>query len=480
MRTYTNAPLTKDTMNQQIFEVKYAVRGPIVARALELEGELNENPSKFNFSEVIKCNIGDCHATGQNPMTLIRQVVAGLSYPEISDQFPNDVQNRINYIRNACGGRSVGAYSNSAGLTPIRENIAKYINERDDCNNADPNDIFLTDGASGGIVQVMKMLPQGTGVMIPIPQYPLYTATIAELSLTRCDYYLNESKNWSLELEELQRSYDDAVQKNGVGPKVICIINPGNPTGNVLSKENLQNIIKFAYENDMVVLSDEVYQDNVYAENCKFYSMRSMVQELGEPYISKLMYASFHSTSKGYMGECGFRSGYMELNNWDLVVQSEINKLQSTRLCPPVIGQAVMDCVVNKPKPGDESYETWKLEKDAVMESLNKKADLTVKGFNSINGVSCQTIQGAMYSFPSITMPEKFVNDCVSKNQEPDAVYCMELLNTTGVCVVPGSGFGQVPGTFHFRMTILPPKDKMEYVMKAFGEFHQDFCNRWA
>lgn len=472
--------LNFDNMNQTIKEVSYAVRGPIVARALEIENDLKQNPESYNFSEVIKCNIGDCHATGQTPMTFIRQVVAGITFPEISSQFPSDIQNRINYLRDGCGGRSVGAYSNSAGLAVIKQHVADYINERDGSSSCSPDDIFLTDGASGGIVQVLKMMPAGTGVMVPTPQYPLYSATISELKLERVNYYLNEETNWSLEQSELERAFKEATEKNGQQPKVLCIINPGNPTGNVLSKSNIEGIIKFGYEHNMLVLSDEVYQDNVYDENCEFFSFRSVVESLGEPYKSKLMFASFHSTSKGYMGECGFRSGYMELNNWCPDVRSELNKLQSTRLCPPVTGQVVMDCVVNKPKPGDESYNLWLKEKNSVLDSLKEKAILTADGFNKVDGISCQPIQGAMYSFPSITLPEKFLLDCKKKGLEPDAVYCLEFLNTYGVCVVPGSGFGQRPGTFHFRMTILPPAEKMRYVMEAIGKFHQEFTQKWV
>lgn len=480
-RNYTTMPLSSDSMNQSIKKVSYAVRGPIVVRALEIENDLKQNPSNYNFSEVIKCNIGDCHATGQEPITFMRQVLAGLCHPDIAHTFPNDIQERVKYLRDGCGGRSIGAYSNSAGLNCIRDNIANYINERDGSSNANSDEIFLTDGASGGIVQVLKMLPTGSGVMIPTPQYPLYSATISELNLVRCNYYLNEETNWSLEHSELVRAYEQSKKEmNGVAPKVLCVINPGNPTGNVLSKENIEGIVKFAYDNDMVVLSDEVYQDNIYAEGCKFHSFRSVVESMGEPYSNTLTYVSFHSTSKGYMGECGFRSGFMELRNWDPVVKSELSKLQSTRLCPPVTGQAIMDCVANMPKEGDASYQLFKQEKDDILGGLKVKAKLTAKGFNSIDGISCQTIQGAMYSFPSITMPEKFIQWCNENNKVPDAIYCMELLNTKGVCVVPGSGFGQKEGTHHVRMTILPPADKMKFVMNQFADFHKEFTQKWA
>ena len=108
-------------------------------------------------------------------------------------------------------------------------------------------------------------------------------------------------------------------------PAAICIINPGNPTGQVLSKENIRKILQFAYDRQLFVLADEVYQDNIYAEGCAFHSFRSVLME--SDFKNELELASFHSTSKGYMGECGFRSGYMEVNNLDADVKVQLTKV---------------------------------------------------------------------------------------------------------------------------------------------------------
>ena len=124
-----------------------------------------------------------------------------------------------------------------------------------------------------------------------------------------------------MDLEELERSYTNAVAK----PVAICIINPGNPTGQVLSKDNIRKILQFAYYRHLFVLADEVYQDNIYAEGSAFYSFRSVLME--QDFKNELELASFHSTSKGYMGECGFRSGYMEVNNLDADVKVQLTKV---------------------------------------------------------------------------------------------------------------------------------------------------------
>nr|CAB3250828.1 alanine aminotransferase 2 [Phallusia mammillata] len=475
--------LTVDNMNQNIKKVEYAVRGPIVVRAGAIRKELEQGAEK-PFSEVISANIGDAHAMGQSPITFLRQVVALCIYPELfkSNEFPEDAKNRAKRILGACGGGSVGAYSASQGIEVIRNDVANYIEKRDGGIKADPNNVFLCTGASDGVVAMLKLLVAGvgkdrTGAMIPIPQYPLYSATLAELNATMVPYYLDEDNNWALDIDELQRAFDEG--KKTCKPRVLCVINPGNPTGQVLSHDNVVEVIKFAKKNHLFLMSDEVYQDNVYAEGCAFHSFKRVLHELGPEYSENVELASFHSISKGYMGECGFRGGYMEAINLDSKVKEQLRKLVSTRLCPPVTGQAALDVVMNPPQPGEPSFEQFDKEKRQVLGTLAEKARLTAEMFNSIPGITCNTVQGAMYSFPRITIPEKAVAEAKARNETPDSFYAGHLLEETGICIVPGSGFGQRPGTYHFRMTILPPLDKMKSLFKLFRDFHTSFTKRY-
>lgn len=470
-------------MNPHVKNMEYAVRGPIVIRAGEIEQELKKGVKK-PFADVIRANIGDCHAVGQTPLTFIRQVVALCTYPELfnSSQFPSDAKDRAKHILDGCGGSSLGAYSDSAGVRVIREDIASYISERDGFPS-DPDNIFLSTGASDGIKIIMKLAMTGesgnkrAGVMIPIPQYPLYTATIAEYNAYPIGYFLNEAKNWALDMSELQRALNAA--RGQCVPRAIVIINPGNPTGQVLTKENIQNVIRFAKAENLLIMADEVYQHNVYAEGCAFHSFKKVLMEMGSDY-NTMELASFMSTSKGYMGECGYRGGYCEAINFDPGVKAMLLKSISAKLCPSVSGQAVMDVVVNPPRTGEPSYEQFKKEKDTVLGQLAQKAKMVTSTFNSIPGISCNTVQGAMYAFPRIDLPDKALKAAKEKGQAPDAFYCFNLLEETGICVVPGSGFGQVEGTYHFRTTILPPVKKLEEMMGRFRDFHIRFMKKYS
>ncbi|XP_067108924.1 alanine aminotransferase 2-like isoform X1 [Osmerus mordax] len=476
--------LTIDTMNPTVKKVEYAVRGPIVQRAVQIEKELKEGVKK-PFSEVIKANIGDAHAMGQQPITFFRQVLALCSYPELlnDNSFPDDAKSRARRILKSCGGSSLGAYSASQGLDCVRQDVASYIERRDGGVPSDPDNIYLTTGASDGIVTMLKLLVCGegearTGIMISIPQYPLYSAALAELGAVQINYYLNEEQCWSMDISELHRALEEA--RRHCNPRALCIINPGNPTGQVQSRQCIEDVIRFAAKERLFLMADEVYQDNVYADGCQFHSFKKVLFEMGPEYSSAVELASFHSTSKCYMGECGFRGGYMEVINMDGEVKDQLNKLVSVRLCPPVPGQALMDLVVNSPQPGEPSYNSFIKERTATLGALAEKARLTEQILNTVPGISCNPVQGAMYSFPLITLPDRAIREAQEMGQAPDMFYCMKMLEETGICLVPGSGFGQKEGTYHFRMTILPSTDKLKILLEKVKEFHQQFTQQYS
>jgi len=189
---------------------------------------------------------------------------------------------------------------------------------------------------------------------------------------------------------------------------------------------------------------------------------------------------SFHSTSKGVFGECGKRGGYFETTNIDSGVKKEILKILSINLCPNIVGQITMDILVAPPVPGDPSYPQYKSETTAIYNSLKSRASLVVSRLNSLPGINCQPSEGALYAFPKIILPKEAISFANSKNLKPDMFYCLRLLEETGLCVVPGSGFGQKEGEYHFRTTILPKENELEEVLDSLGRFHTKFMKEFA
>lgn len=316
----------------------------------------------------------------------------------------------------------------------MRRHVADYITQRDGGIPSDYNNIILQGGASGAIKSIMALFKcdkadKKSGIMVPIPQYPLYSATISEFDLGQIGYYLDEKNKWGLDIKELQRAIDEA--RKTTNPRAIVVINPGNPTGQVLTRSNIEDIIKFAYKEKLFIFADEVYQHNIYAEGSEFHSFKKVMTELGEPF-SKMELASFMSCSKGYMGECGIRGGYGEIVNLCPDVKAMLLKSLSAQLCSTTIGQAAIDCVVNPPKKGDPSYEKYINEKTSVLDELRIRAKLVADTFNSFEGFTCNPVQGAMYAFPQIQLPQKAIEAAKKINQAPDVFYAFQLLEKTG------------------------------------------------
>uniref|UniRef100_A0A6G1SN90 alanine transaminase n=1 Tax=Aceria tosichella TaxID=561515 RepID=A0A6G1SN90_9ACAR len=474
--------LNPDNINQNIRHLEYAVRGPLVMRSVQLKHELSEGKKK-PFKSVISANIGDCQAMLQKPITFIRQVLACAADTRLlnSPDMPNDVKDKVRELLSYCDGGSVGAYTDSSGVVLIRQHVAKYIEERDGGLKSDYLNIFLAAGASQCIKSVLAFINHSrkpgkpVGVMIPIPQYPLYSATLCEYGMHQVNYYLNEEQSWSLSIDELKRAYNESANKADI--KALVVINPGNPTGSVLNEKNIIEIIDFANEHDLMIIADEVYQHNVYDENSKFHSFKKVMLEKTN---HRLELASMMSSSKGYMGECGLRGGYCELTNFSDDVRALLYKGQSSWLCSTVLGQITMDCVVDPPKPGQESYALFESEKNRVLTDLKRKAKLVTDTINSVEGVDANQVAGAMYAFPKLNLPAKAIQQAKSENYAPDAFYVREFLENYGVCVVPGTGFGQKPGSYHFRTTILPQPDVFEDMMDRFKRFHVEFLNKYS
>ncbi|MGC8866871.1 MAG: aminotransferase class I/II-fold pyridoxal phosphate-dependent enzyme [Elusimicrobiales bacterium] len=469
----------KININPNLIKASYAVRGKIVQRAYELERE---------GKKIIYCNIGNPQALKQKPLTYIRQLLAGVEYPYLikdpltSKAFPKDIKEKIKFIlsENPAG---LGAYTQSEGMSFIRKAVADFISKRDGIKS-DPTRIILTDGASKGIQAVMLALSENSssGFMIPVPQYPLYSATISLYGASQINYYLDEDKHWELNEQELERSIKEAIGK-GINPKAIVVINPGNPTGSVLSRENIRMIINFARKYNIAILADEVYQENIYSSSHRFNSFASVMEEMN---IKDVWLFSFHSTSKGFLGECGHRGGYMEIRNLPTDVYMELVKLQSIGLCANTAGQIITYAMVNPPRENDESYELYEKEKKNILSELKKKAEILGEELNKIKGMSLKAPYGAMYAFVRIDLPpQKTINtDMMSEKEiieyesKRDFDYCMNLLEETGICVVPGSGFGQKPHTYHFRIAFLPPINEIKELVRKLKEFHTRYIRR--
>ncbi|KAH6640493.1 pyridoxal phosphate-dependent transferase [Chaetomium tenue] len=484
MASNSGRRLNIDNINQHIVSAKYAVRGELAVKSEEYRAALQNGATDLPFKQVISANIGNPQQLDQKPITFFRQVLSILENPtllEKSDVLVNhlgykpDVLERAKKLLAAVG--SVGAYSASNGVPAIRQSIADFL-ERRDGFPANQADIYLSAGASSGVNTLLHVIcaNEKSGILVPIPQYPLYTASLSVLNAACVPYLLDEHKNWGTDLATIKAAHEKA-EAEGIDVRAIVIINPGNPTGASLSEEDIRAVIEFAREKRLVILADEVYQTNVFVG--EFISFKRMLRQLQREQpgaYDAVELASLHSVSKGMTGECGHRGGYFELVGFDPLVQAEIYKFVSIMLCAPVIGQCLVELMVNPPRPGEPSHELYAAEYDGIFGGLRERATALHKAFAQMEGVECGAPQGSMYLFPTITLSAKAAEAAAAEGRTPDEFYCMRLLEATGVCVVPGSGFGQKEGTLHFRTTFLAPGTEW---VGSIVKFHAEFMEKY-
>jgi aspartate/methionine/tyrosine aminotransferase len=446
---------------------------------------LKSDPSRLPFKSIVQCNVGNPHLLLQRPITFFRQVLALLEMPwllegsstQILSAFPSDVVDRAKTIHSRIG--PLTAYSHSKGFLYIRQRIAEYIAARDGYPT-DPEHIFMSSGASPAIANVLQLLisKPNIGILISRPQYPLYSATITVLNGQTVYYDLDEDHNWSLSCENILSSLRKA-RKLGIDVRALSVINPGNPTGSVLSEENLKDVIKLCKVQSLVLLADEVYQANVYYPETKpFISARKVLKNMGEEYQNLELF-SFHSVSKGITGECGRRGGYVECTGISNAVLKELYKLFSIGLCSSTLGQVMFDMMLFPPQPGDPSFDLYAQESNGIYESLKRRSILMTETLQKLEGVSCQTPEGSMYVFPRYNFPDKFIEEAKRDQLAPDLCYALKLLQATGICAVQGSGFGQKEGTYHLRFTFLPPEETFEHFLALLREFHEKFMDSY-
>ena len=471
------------TVNPNIARIEYAVRGPIPQRAAELARQ---------GMRTIPCHIGNPQALGQQPISFYREVLSFLEAPArlarertLGRLFRSNPQRfeglsdadfASDYVLAVCDdmlskfGTGLGAYTESKGPYFIREAVAAYIDRRDGVATtaavrSDPESIFLTNGASEAAKYIIDILiaRRNDGIMIPIPQYPLYSAAIRRAGGVQVNYYPDEDSGWAYNRSMLEEAIAQARQQ-GVTVKAIVVINPSNPTGAVLPEQSGREVVEFAQAHGLAIIADEVYQDNLYG--AQFVSFARLVGREDVPLFS------LHSTSKGFFGECGRRGGYLEIRNpprvrdFSLSFADVLLKQASVSLCSNTTGQALTYLMVKPPPPDSAPYKQFIEEKEGILRALYEKATMIRAAFQEMEGVECFGRTGAMYLFPRLNLLPQ---------GSTDFDYCMSLLETTGLCTVNGAGFGQQPGTNHLRIAFLPARDMLEQVLPEWIKFHNGY-----
>ena len=485
--------LSLATINPLLLNVRYAVRGEIPIRASEIREDLLVNPSAYNFSEIAELNIGNpqffefkkIEPTRHVMSRLLRKYSPHINLTSSSKTLSPEIESEIDQLADeyfSVIGINDSLQNLSTGIP--EKSVSRFITKRDGLESHSDL-IFPGNGASQSIHTIMNLLidSPNAGIMCSVPTYPLYSALTSLFGGTFVKYNLDEEDNWNVNMKELEESYENA-KKNGVNVKAIVLINPGNPTGNVFDLERMKEIVDFCYRKNIVILADEVYQENIMAEDKSFHSFKSVLAQADSNIRDNLELISFHSISKGLLGECGLRGGYMELDNFHPEMVKAIGRLNrlskanlSGTLCLDLKSRFLSGELLDYPNL-QNMFDTQVSEKE---QEMKERAKIVENILNDCVGVKTNKIEGALYAFPQIYPPKKFIKKAEEQGVIPDFLYCKELLESTGLCTVPGSGFGQKDGTFHFRTTILPsPNSHLNNIMLKFKEFNDGLHENYS
>jgi alanine-synthesizing transaminase len=409
----TASPLRPIRKSAKLADVCYDIRGPVMARAKQMEEE---------GQSVLKLNIGNLAPFGfAAPDEVCQDVIANLS--------------------------TASGYSDSRGLFAARKAIMHYTQEKN-IRGVGMDDIFIGNGVSELIVMSMQgLLDNGDEVLVPAPDYPLWTAGVSLAGGTPRHYLCDEGAGWLPDLDDIRSKITERT-------RALVVINPNNPTGAVYPDELLRELVEIARQHQLIVFADEIYDKTLY-DGVTHTAIASLAEDV--------LFVSFNGLSKNYRA-CGYRSGWMVISGDKRHAQDYIEglvMLASMRLCANVPGQLAIQTALG----GYQSI------KDLVAPTgrLCRQRDLAHALLTQIPGVSCVKPKAALYMFPRLDSKRYPIAD--------DQQFALELLETEKVLVVQGSGFNW-PHPDHFRLVFLPNSDDLTEAIGRIARFLDGYQRR--
>ena len=404
-------PIHKST---KLSNVCYDIRGPVLDRAKEMEDEGHK---------IIKLNIGNLAVFGLEPPDEI-------------------VQDMIRNLPQAAG------YTDSKGLFAPRKSIVHYTQEKH-IAGVTVDDVYLGNGASELIVMSLQaLLDNGDEVLVPAPDYPLWTASVSLSGGNPVHYMCDEQSDWYPDL-------DDIRSKVTSNTRAIVVINPNNPTGALYPREVLLEIVEIAREHELIVLCDEIYDKTLYDGNVHT-SIASLADDV--------LFVTFNGLSKNYRS-CGYRAGWMIVSGEKRHAKDYIeglDMLASMRLCSNTPGQLAIQTALG----GYQSIQ------DLVAPTgrLCRQRDLAYDALSAIPGVSVVKPKAALYMFPRLDPKVYPIED--------DQQFAYELLAEEKLLIVQGSGFNW-PQPDHFRVVFLPNSDDLGEALLRIERFLGNYRRRY-
>lgn len=400
-------PLRPLDQSSKLKDVLYEIRGAALAEAGRLEADGHR---------ILKLNTGNPAIFGFDaPYQIVRDMIEAVPYAH--------------------------GYTDSRGIMSARRAVVSRYEQIEDFPKFDPDDVYLGNGVSELITMTMQaLLDAGDEVLVPSPDYPLWTAMTSLAGGTPVHYRCDPDDDWQPDLEDIRSKITDRT-------KAIVVINPNNPTGSVYTRQTLQGIVDIAREHSLLLLADEIY-DRILYDDAQHINLATLAPDL--------LCLTFNGLSKTYR-VAGYRSGWLVITGPKQHASGfleGITLLASTRLCPNVPAQHAVQAALS----GVQSI-------DALIGPtgrLHEQRDVAWQGLEAIPGVTCYRPQGALYAFPRLDPDVYEIRD--------DEKLIYDLLVAEHVLVVQGTGFNW-PTPDHFRIVTLPESRVLADAVERIGNF---------
>ncbi|XP_032925806.1 alanine aminotransferase 1-like isoform X2 [Catharus ustulatus] len=441
------------------------------------------SPPVSPFVPPLECGGDDAQAMGREPLPLLRQILAACAFPELleSPALPEAARDRARRILREMDAGNIGGYNHEHRSHGVPTKISRFLEFRDGIP-CDPKNIVLCSGTSTVIpfllslfVSPSRSLPPG--VLVPVPG----PARCSELSVLAgavpVPVPLDESRGWAWNVPELRRRIRES--RSRCEPRVLWVLNPGDPTGHVLSQAQMQELLEVAFEESLLLLADEVHQDLCFSSEFPFVPFRRALARLGPPVATELQLGSLWSLSHSAAAESGFRAGFLELLNVDPALLAPFQLAQSLpRPCVP--GRILLELILEPPDERDPLSRELEKHRQDLRSLLASNARRVLQVLGRAPGIRCHPPAAGPRVFPKFEIPPRARSQARALSLPPDRFFCRRLRERAGLGLSPGSDCGMGGDSGDVGLSLLLPPPVLERALELLRRCHAEFLREFS
>lgn len=407
----------------------------------------------------------------------IRQVLTLCILPELkeSNEMPDDICGLASTFQSWCDGYSIGSYNDLVGMKETLNTIKEYIGRRDHIDYKETDQIMIAAGLEMALTHILPVLPgchgDGShGILIPGPVFPPIRDSVEVAGFTAISYYLKEKDGrWTFDMNGLS----EIIERSACPIMCIFVQNPGYPTGHIYNTEEMEDIIRVAKKNELVIFAMENLQMDIHdPAETPFISMRKTLLEMGNDFKS-VQLLSFYTPNKSIIGEPGMSVTYVHAQGLGEDLFDNLMKLTHN---PPVIQQFYMTLMLSPCFITNSlSYKKFTNEKEDILNRVGRIGKMVAAFFNSLPYIECTEPKAGHTVFARLKFPKSWTYIGPRSSASLEEFYCQQLMDATTVSIVAGKFFNEYPGSSHFKFSFPVDEVLLLQTLDQFKHFHQTF-----